>query len=100
LIAISPYLPYLIFILFRLHYTLTHTHTHTQPYPPYPLPTHIFSLSLTPFLRLHTQRSSFIETEADEEEEDGAQTGLGDYGFGTTANFKDRDDEKVSFDFS
>ena len=35
-----------------------------------------------------------------EEEEDGAQTGLGDYGFGTTASFKDRDDEKVAIDLS
>ena len=34
--------------------------------------------------------------EADEEEEDGAQTGLGDFGFGSTKGFKDIDDERVS----
>ena len=34
--------------------------------------------------------------EADEEEEDGAQTGLGDFGFGSTKGFKEIDDERVN----
>jgi hypothetical protein len=41
------------------------------------------------------QRNNFIEAEADEEEEESGQAGLGDFGFGTTKNFKDLDDEKV-----
>ena len=42
------------------------------------------------------QRSSMFDNEAEEEEEEGLQAGLGDFGFGTTSNIKDRDDEIVS----
>jgi hypothetical protein len=37
-----------------------------------------------------------FDNEAEEEEEEGLQAGLGDFGFGTTSNIKDRDDEIVS----
>ena len=48
------------------------------------------------FLRYFLQKSSLFDIEADEEEEDGLQTGLGDFGFGSTTNFKEKDDERVS----
>jgi hypothetical protein len=38
-----------------------------------------------------------VDGEAEEEEEEGLQAGLGDFGFGTSSNIKDRDDEVVSY---
>ena len=41
------------------------------------------------------QQSAFLELEADEEEEEGLQAGLGDFGFGVTKKFGENDDEQV-----
>jgi hypothetical protein len=38
----------------------------------------------------------FLEDEAAEEEEEGAQAGLGDFGFGVTSNIREHDEEMVS----
>lgn len=40
------------------------------------------------------KRNNLFDTEADEEDEESGQAGLGDFGFGTTTNFKDLDDER------
>jgi hypothetical protein len=37
----------------------------------------------------------FLEDEAAEEEEEGAQAGLGDFGFGVTSNIREHDEEMV-----
>lgn len=39
----------------------------------------------------------FLEDEAAEEEEEGLQAGLGDFGFGVTSNIREHDEEMVSF---
>jgi hypothetical protein len=45
---------------------------------------------------LHLQQNSLVEDEAAEEEEEGAQAGLGDFGFGVTSNIREHDEEVVS----
>jgi hypothetical protein len=44
----------------------------------------------------HLQSNMFLEDEAAEEEEEGAQAGLGDFGFGVTSNIREHDEEMVS----
>ncbi len=41
------------------------------------------------------QNNALLEDEAAEEEEEGAQAGLGDFGFGVTSNIREHDEEQV-----
>jgi hypothetical protein len=41
-------------------------------------------------------KNSLVENEAEEEEEEGHQAGLGDFGFGVTSNFRENNDEQVN----
>jgi hypothetical protein len=56
-------------------------------------PTHTCTHSLNPHLSL--QNNALLEDEAAEEEEEGAQAGLGDFGFGVTSNIREHDEEQV-----
>ena len=49
----------------------------------------------TIFLHINTQSNALLEDEAAEEEEEGAQAGLGDFGFGVTSNIREHDEEQV-----
>jgi hypothetical protein len=45
--------------------------------------------------RIYLQNNALLEDEAAEEEEEGAQAGLGDFGFGVTSNIREHDEEQV-----